>query len=51
MDAMLRAGTLAKAGKYHFKMNEMAVNEERMERVPGFYWIIEDDVLLAGRVP
>jgi len=49
--AMLRAGTLAKAGKYHFKMNEMAVNEERMERVPGFYWIIEDHVLLAGRVP
>jgi hypothetical protein len=27
--------------------NEMAVNEERMERVPAFYWIIEDHVLLA----
>lgn len=44
---MLSAGTLAKTGKYHFKMNEMAVNEERMERVPAFYWIIEDHVLLA----
>lgn len=34
-------GTLAKDGGYHFKMSEMAVLPERMERVPAFWWLIE----------
>lgn len=40
-------GTLAKNGKYHFHMTEMAGNPQRLERVPAFYWLIEKYVLLS----
>lgn len=46
-EAMLPHGTLGSNGKYHFKMAEMAANEERMSRVPGFYRIIEKHDLLG----
>jgi hypothetical protein len=38
-------GTKRKDGKYHFKMSDMALSEERMMRVPFFYKIIEDNVI------
>lgn len=44
-EEMLPHGTLNKHNRYHFKMAEMALNEERMARVPGFYRIIENHVL------
>lgn len=34
-------------GRYHFKMNEMAVNAERMSRVPAFFRVIERHVLMS----
>jgi hypothetical protein len=40
-EQLLPSGTIAENGKYHFKMSEMAMTPERMERVPAFYWIIE----------
>jgi hypothetical protein len=46
-EAMLPFGTLDANGKRHFKMSEMATLPERMERVPGFYRIIEDHVTLS----
>ena len=47
-DALLPSGgTLAKSGRYHFKMAEMATNPTRMERVPAFYWVIENHVQVA----
>jgi hypothetical protein len=41
------AGTLASNGRYHFKMAEMAAYTHRLERVPAFYWIIEEHVLTS----
>ena len=38
-------GTLGSNGAYHFKMQEMAMNDERMERVCAFFRIIENHVL------
>ncbi|MCK5518386.1 MAG: DUF3800 domain-containing protein [Alphaproteobacteria bacterium] len=44
-EKLLPYGTLApKSNKYHFKMNEMAINKERMSRVQAFYRVIEDHV-------
>ena len=40
-------GTKAKNGKYHFKMTEMAVSQDRLARVPFFYRIIEDCVICS----
>jgi len=39
-----RYGTLADTGVYHFKMSEMAQSPERMERVPIFSRVIENNV-------
>jgi hypothetical protein len=39
---VLHFATQGKDGNYRFKMNEMAQNEERMNRVPYFYRIIEE---------
>jgi hypothetical protein len=36
-EAMLKHGTLSKTGEYHFKMAEMAISEERKQRVPWFF--------------
>jgi len=44
-EQMLPLGTLADDGTYHFKMAEMAAIPERMDRVPGFYRIIEKHAL------
>jgi hypothetical protein len=47
-DAMLRRmGVLAPNGTYRFKMSEMAALPERMDRVPGFYRIIEKHISMA----
>jgi hypothetical protein len=46
-EAMLPHGVRAKDGRFRFKMSEMAVLPERLERVPGFYRIIEHNVLAA----
>ena len=46
-EEMLPYGTLDKDGKYHFKMSEMASNQERLARVEAFYRIIEHHHLLA----
>lgn len=46
-DELLPFGTRAKNGKLHFKMSEMAMNPERMARVPAFYKVLEDHVLLS----
>ena len=46
-EALLPRGTLAKNNKYHFKMSEMALTPERMERVQEFYRVIENHVLLS----
>ena len=46
-DRMLPYGTLRPDGTYHFKMSEMASNQERMARVPAFFKIIEEHVLLS----
>lgn len=40
-------GTLDKNNEYHFKMSEMAQNDERMARVQGFFRIIENHVLAS----
>ena len=40
-------GTLNSDGKYHFKMSEMALSPDRMERVQAFYRLIEDNVLTS----
>ncbi len=45
--SLLRYGTLASNGKYHFKMTEMAQTQERLERVPAFYRLIEQYVLVS----
>jgi Protein of unknown function (DUF3800) len=48
---LLRAGVITKDKRgcdtYHFKMSEMAINSERMERVPAFYWLIEQYVAVS----
>jgi len=44
---LLPHGTLADNGKNHFKMSEMALTPERMERVPAFYWLIEEYTSLS----
>lgn len=46
-EALLPSATVAKNGKRHFKMKEMASNPERLSRVPAFYWIIEKYVLVS----
>jgi hypothetical protein len=46
-EEMLPFGTRDKDNLYHFKMNEMARNQDRMQRVPGFFRIIEKYVSLA----
>ena len=46
-ESALPFGTLNKYSKYHFKMSEMALLPERMERVPYFYKIIEANVLAS----
>lgn len=38
-------GTIDDDGSYHFKMNEMAADPERMKRVPVFFGVIEEHVL------
>lgn len=43
-------GTLAPNGVYHFKMTEMAMNPERMARVPAFYRLIEEHVICSVSV-
>jgi hypothetical protein len=44
-EAMLPFGTLNQRNRYHFKMAEMAMTDERMERVPAFFRIIENHIL------
>lgn len=44
---MLPYGVLDGSGKYHFHMAEMAMNPERMKRVPAFYRIIEEHALIS----
>jgi hypothetical protein len=44
---LLPLGTLDKAGVYHFKMTEMAISSERMERALAFYRVIEKYVSLS----
>lgn len=44
-EEVLKYGVLNKHGRYHFKMSDMALNEERMSRVPLFLKIIEKYVL------
>ena len=44
-EKILRLGTLKASGQYHFKMSEMAMNDERLARVPVFFRVIEDHVL------
>ena len=39
-EEMLPYGIRDKDGRYHFKMSEMATNEDRMQRIPGFFRII-----------
>jgi hypothetical protein len=46
-EEMLPYGTRDKDARYHFKMSEMAINEDRMQRIPGFFRIIEKHVALA----
>jgi hypothetical protein len=46
-EEMLPFGTLNKHGRYHFKMSEMGANDEGMSRLPGFFRIIEKNVLVA----
>ena len=46
-EQMLPFGTRDSEGTMHFKMADMAVNHDRMSRVPGFYRIIENNVLFA----
>jgi hypothetical protein len=46
-EEMLPYGTLDKENRHHFKMSEMAINEERMQRIPGFFRIIEKHVSLS----
>jgi len=46
-EALLPSGTLAENDRHHFKMSEMALNDVRMWRVPPFYRIIEEHVLLS----
>jgi Protein of unknown function (DUF3800) len=46
-EKLLPFGTLNKYGKYHFKMQEMAMNSERMERVEVFFKAIEQHVLAS----
>lgn len=43
-EELLPLGTLAANGKYHFKMSEMAMVPERMQRLPAFYRVIEKHV-------
>jgi hypothetical protein len=40
-EEMLPRGTLNKDNRFHFKMSEMAMNSERMERVGSFFRILE----------
>jgi hypothetical protein len=40
-------GTLHKNGRYHFKMTEMAALPERRERVPAFWWIIQNHAVVS----
>jgi len=44
-EEVLKYGILNKQGRYHFKMSDMALNEERMSRVPLFLIIMEKYVL------
>ncbi len=44
-EALPKYGVLNKHNRYHFKMSQMAWNEERMSRVPVFLQIIEKHVL------
>lgn len=46
-EELLPFGTLAKNNKHHFKMSEMAVNSERMGRIPAFYRVIERHLPLS----
>ncbi|MGE0579913.1 DUF3800 domain-containing protein [Reyranella sp.] len=46
-EKMLPAGTRAKNGNMHFKMDEMDDNDERRSRVPWFFRIIEQHVLFS----
>src|SRR5260221_7486854 len=46
-ERLLPFGTRNNDGLFHFKMSEMAVNDERMSRVQAFYRLIEDNVLLS----
>ena len=46
-EELLPFGTRAKNGKLHFKMSEMGLSPERLSRVPAFYRVIEDHVLLS----
>jgi hypothetical protein len=46
-EILLPSGTLAEDGGYHFKMSEMALTPERMERVQAFYRVIESHVTFS----
>jgi hypothetical protein len=41
------AGLLRSSGQRYFKMSEMALTSERLEKVPAFYWLIEKYASLA----
>jgi len=44
-EEMLPHGVLDEDGRYHFKMSEMALNDDRMSRVSWFYRIIERHII------
>ena len=46
-EELLPFGTLAPNGKYHFKMSEMALLPERMERLPAFWRAIQKHVAVS----
>jgi hypothetical protein len=46
-EELLPSGTIAENGNFHFKMSEMGQTPERMERVPPFYWLIENHVTMS----
>jgi hypothetical protein len=46
-EEMLPLGVRGPDGAFRFKMQEMAQNQERMSRVPGFYRIIEKHVSIG----
>jgi hypothetical protein len=50
-EELLPFGTLAKNGKYHFKMSEMARSEGGIERTGPFYRLIEKYAVVSIAYP